>query len=75
MIVAHSAPWGWKSGARDGAPQVAIRITVAAGQTGYMLAGQELPIQTANFINNVLQSSTTYKPSSSQRSRNRGSFG
>jgi Flp pilus assembly secretin CpaC len=38
------------------------RMTVAAGQTGYMLAGQELPIQTANFINNVLQSSTTYKP-------------
>ena len=38
------------------------RMTVAAGQTGYMLAGQELPIQTANFINNVLQASTTYKP-------------
>ena len=38
------------------------RMTVAAGQTGYMLAGQELPIQTANFVNNVLQASTTYKP-------------
>ena len=38
------------------------RMTVAAGQTGYMLAGQELPIQTANFINNVLQASTSYKP-------------
>ncbi len=38
------------------------RMTVAAGQTGYMLAGQELPIQTANFLNNVLQASTTYKP-------------
>jgi type II secretory pathway component GspD/PulD (secretin) len=38
------------------------RMTVAAGQTGYLLAGQELPIQTANYINNVYQSSTTYKP-------------
>jgi hypothetical protein len=38
------------------------RMTVAAGQTGYMLAGQELPIQTSNFVNNVLQASTTYKP-------------
>lgn len=40
----------------------APRMTVAAGQTGYMLAGQELPIQTANFVNAVLQASTTYKP-------------
>jgi type II secretory pathway component GspD/PulD (secretin) len=38
------------------------RMTVAAGQTGYLLAGQELPIQTANYINNVFQSTTTYKP-------------
>jgi type II secretory pathway component GspD/PulD (secretin) len=38
------------------------RMTVAAGQTGYMLAGQELPIQTANLANNILQTSTTYKP-------------
>ena len=30
MIVAHSAPWGWKSCACDGALQVAIRIPVAA---------------------------------------------
>ena len=32
MIVAHSAPWGWKSCACDGALQVAIRIPVAAGK-------------------------------------------
>ena len=32
MIVAHSAPWGWKSCARDGAPQVVIGISVAAGK-------------------------------------------
>jgi hypothetical protein len=32
MIIAHSAPWGWKSCASDGAPQVAIRIAVAAGK-------------------------------------------
>jgi type II secretory pathway component GspD/PulD (secretin) len=38
------------------------RMTVAAGQTGYMLAGQELPIQSANITNNVLQTTTTYKP-------------
>jgi type II secretory pathway component GspD/PulD (secretin) len=38
------------------------RMTVAAGQTGYMLAGQELPIQTASILNGVLQITTTYKP-------------
>ena len=38
------------------------RMTVTAGQTGYMLAGQELPIQTAAFANNVLQTTTSYKP-------------
>ena len=38
------------------------RMTVAVGQTGYMLAGQELPIQSANIVNNVLQTATTYKP-------------
>jgi type II secretory pathway component GspD/PulD (secretin) len=27
-----------------------------------MLAGQELPIQTANIVNNALQASTSYKP-------------
>jgi hypothetical protein len=30
MIAAHSAPWGWKSCASDGPPEVAIRIAVAA---------------------------------------------
>jgi type II secretory pathway component GspD/PulD (secretin) len=38
------------------------RMTVAAGETGYMLAGQELPIQSATMANNVLQTATTYKP-------------
>jgi len=38
------------------------RMTVAAGQTGYMLAGQELPIQSANLVNNILQTTTQYKP-------------
>ena len=38
------------------------RMTVAAGQTGYMLAGQELPIQSTNIAANVLTASTTYKP-------------
>jgi len=32
MIIAHSAPWGWKSCASDGAPQVAIRIAMVAGK-------------------------------------------
>jgi type II secretory pathway component GspD/PulD (secretin) len=38
------------------------RMTVAAGQTGYMLAGQELPIQSATIVNNAEQTTTTYKP-------------
>jgi type II secretory pathway component GspD/PulD (secretin) len=38
------------------------RMTVAVGQTGYMLAGQEIPIQSANIVNNVVQANTTYKP-------------
>src|SRR3954469_54261 len=38
------------------------RMTVAVGQTGYMLAGQELTIQSANIVNNVLQTATSYKP-------------
>jgi type II secretory pathway component GspD/PulD (secretin) len=42
------------------------RITVAAGSTGYMLAGQELPIQATYIINGVLQTSTTYKPVGAQ---------
>ena len=33
MIVTHSAPcWGWKSCVREGAPQVVIGISVAAGK-------------------------------------------
>jgi Flp pilus assembly secretin CpaC len=38
------------------------RMTVAVGQTGYMLAGQEIPIQSANLVSNVIQTTTTYKP-------------
>ena len=38
------------------------RITVAAGQTGYLLAGQELPVQTSSIVNNTLQIGTQYKP-------------
>ncbi len=38
------------------------RMTVAVGQTGYMLAGKEVPIQSANINNNQLQTSTQYKP-------------
>ncbi len=38
------------------------RITVAEGETGYMLAGQELPIQSATITNNVFSAATTYKP-------------
>lgn len=40
----------------------APRMTVAVGQTGYMLAGQELPIQSLNIVNNLVQSTTQYKP-------------
>ena len=38
------------------------RMTVAAGQTGYMLAGQELPVQSSSIVNGTLQISTQYKP-------------
>ncbi|MGB7160515.1 MAG: hypothetical protein WBD40_20790 [Tepidisphaeraceae bacterium] len=38
------------------------RMTVAAGQTGYMLAGQELPIQTTTIAANATTTATTYKP-------------
>src|SRR5439155_2500739 len=38
------------------------RMTVAAGQTGYMLAGSELPIQSSTIVNAVSQTTTTYKP-------------
>ena len=38
------------------------RITVAVGQTGYMLAGQEVPIQSSTVVNNALTLGTSYKP-------------
>jgi type II secretory pathway component GspD/PulD (secretin) len=38
------------------------RMTVAVGQTGYMLAGSELPIQSTTIVNGAAQSTTTYKP-------------
>ena len=39
------------------------RMTVANGQTGYMLAGKELPIQSARISNNnVVAQEVTYKP-------------
>ena len=38
------------------------RMTVAAGQTGYMLAGQELPVQSSSIVNGALTISTSYKP-------------
>lgn len=39
------------------------RMTVAVGQTGYMLAGQEIPIQSTNVANNAIVTlSTQYKP-------------
>ncbi|MEA2708345.1 MAG: pilus assembly protein CpaC [Phycisphaerales bacterium] len=38
------------------------RMTVAAGQTGYMLAGSELPIQSSTVANGVSTNSTSYKP-------------
>ena len=38
------------------------RMTVAVGQTGYMQAGQEIPIQSTNISNAVVTLATTYKP-------------
>lgn len=38
------------------------RMTVAVGETGYMLAGQELPIQSASLVKGILQTTTQYKP-------------
>lgn len=39
------------------------RMTVAVGQTGYMQAGQEIPIQSTNIANNaVVTLATVYKP-------------
>jgi len=37
-------------------------MTVSVGQTGYMLAGSELPIQSSTIVNAVSQITTTYKP-------------
>jgi type II secretory pathway component GspD/PulD (secretin) len=38
-------------------------MTVAVGQTGYLQAGQEIPIQSTNIANNaVVTLATTYKP-------------
>ena len=38
------------------------RMTVAAGQTGYMLAGSELPIQSSTITNGAVTQATSYKP-------------
>ena len=38
------------------------RMTVAVGQTGYLQAGQEIPIQSTNIVNAVVTQATTYKP-------------
>lgn len=38
------------------------RLTVAVGATATLLAGQEIPIQSAQIVNNALQTTTTYKP-------------
>jgi type II secretory pathway component GspD/PulD (secretin) len=38
------------------------RMTVAIGQTGYMLAGSEIPIQATTIVNGATQATTTYKP-------------
>jgi len=39
------------------------RMTVTVGKTGYVLAGQELPIQSARLSNdNLVTEKTTYKP-------------
>jgi len=40
----------------------APRMTVAEGQTGYMLAGQEMPIQSSIFNGTTTLTTTTYKP-------------
>jgi type II secretory pathway component GspD/PulD (secretin) len=41
----------------------APRMTVTVGKTGYMLAGQELPVQSARFqADQILTEKTTYKP-------------
>jgi hypothetical protein len=49
MIVAHSAPWSGKSGARDGAPQVAIGIPVAAGKMRAAESAPEYAIAPCNL--------------------------
>ena len=41
----------------------APRMTVTVGKTGYMLAGQELPVQSARFqAEQILTEKTSYKP-------------
>ncbi len=41
----------------------APRMTVTVGKTGYMLAGQEMPVQSARFQGEqILTEKTTYKP-------------
>ena len=43
------------------------RMTVAAGQTAYMLAGQELPIQSAIYVNDkFVTEKITYRPTGVQ---------
>jgi type II secretory pathway component GspD/PulD (secretin) len=38
------------------------RLTVAEGDTGYLLAGQEVPIQSADLVKGILSTKTQYKP-------------
>lgn len=42
------------------------RLMVAAGQDGYMLAGEEFPVQSLTVTNNVVTISTQYKPVGTQ---------
>ncbi|MEM1011955.1 MAG: hypothetical protein AAGI46_07005 [Planctomycetota bacterium] len=38
------------------------RLTVSEGDTGYLLAGQEVPIQSADLAKGILTAKTQYKP-------------
>jgi len=40
----------------------APRMTVGEGRTGYMLAGQELPIESSTYVGTTAMTTTTYKP-------------
>lgn len=43
------------------------RMTVAAGQTAYVLAGQELPIQSAKYVNDkFIEEKVSYRPTGVQ---------